>query len=110
MLKSELERYQILYYLLEQFSKAVLNLDFNSDSNGDFLLSNRKLCGKSFFKHEKIFHLISKNFVDVYKTERKEYQTNSFEEIYFRLKLVVDYISGMTDSYALDIYRTLKGI
>lgn len=110
ILKSELEGFQILSYLLDQFSNAILNLDFSLDNSGNFMLSNRGKYGKKFFKHEKIFNLISKNFVDVYKSESSNYQPNSLEEIYYRLKLVVDYVSGMTDSYALDIYRTLKGI
>ena len=33
---------------------------------------------------------------------------NSFEHVYFRLRLVVDYISGMTDGYAVEIHNVLK--
>ena len=31
-------------------------------------------------------------------------------DTYFKLRLGVDYISGMTDSYALNLYRKLEGM
>ncbi|MBK6771347.1 MAG: hypothetical protein IPG78_04255 [Ignavibacteria bacterium] len=29
---------------------------------------------------------------------------------YFKLRLIVDFVSGMTDSYALRIFQKIKGI
>ena len=32
------------------------------------------------------------------------------DDIYSQIQSVVDHVSGMTDPYALDLYRTIKGI
>ena len=32
------------------------------------------------------------------------------EKLYLRLMLVTDFVSGMTDSYAKDLYQKLNGI
>ncbi len=37
-------------------------------------------------------------------------ERNSYSEIYNRIRLLVDYISGMTDTYAASEYRILKGV
>ena len=37
-------------------------------------------------------------------------QENSFSEMYLRIRLLVDYISGMTDTFAASEYRVLNGI
>jgi dGTPase len=53
-------------------------------------------------KHEgKLYRLISPNFRHIFEaTERTQYD---------RLRLVTDYISGMTDSYALELYQKFWG-
>ena len=52
--------------------------------------------------------LISKGLIDVAITEN---DVKNFEELstYARLKLIVDYISGMTDKFALTQYQQLNG-
>ncbi len=56
----------------------------------------------------KITQLVSENYKQVYhkhaagKTEQ--------EKLYLRLHLVTDYISGMTDSFARDLYQEVNGI
>jgi dGTPase len=32
------------------------------------------------------------------------------EDMYSQIQSIVDHVAGMTDSYALDLYRTIKGI
>ncbi len=110
ILRNELAGHHIISFLLEQFTEAVLCLDFNKNESGNFLLSNPKRQGKKYFRQEKIFELISKNFVDVFTNETQNIDVNSFQHIYYRLRLVVDYVSGMTDCYALEICNTLKGM
>lgn len=39
----------------------------------------------------------------------KQFMTDK-TDMYSRIQSVVDHVSGMTDSYALDLYRTIKGI
>lgn len=65
---------------------------------------------KKYAKQKRVFSLISTNFVQTFKKEvEKIPDSNTLEHIYYRLRLVIDYISGMTDSYAKEIYQTLKG-
>ncbi len=39
-----------------------------------------------------------------------QYQVNKEDSMYTKIQTVVDYVSGMTDSYALNLYRKIKGI
>ena len=39
----------------------------------------------------------------------EQYKTNS-ERVYHKIQSVVDFVSGMTDVFALDLYRKIKGI
>ena len=41
---------------------------------------------------------------------RQACQENNFSEMYLRIRLLVDYISGMTDTFAASEYRVLNGI
>ena len=57
---------------------------------------------------QKYVKLISENYKQIYHAyaNGKSYS----ERIYLRLLLVTDYISGMTDSFAKDLYQELNGI
>lgn len=102
IITNELAGYEIISYLLTMFVDAVLKLDFTS---GEIKDSTKKHA-----KQKRVFSLISTNFVQTFKEEVKDISDpNSLEHIYYRLRLVIDYISGMTDSYAKEIYQTLKG-
>ena len=109
ILHNELTGHQVITYLLDTFTQAVLSLDFTWEPKlNEFRLSNKN---KDLLRMEKVFRLISKDFVRVFKDTifEHKYIPDSFEHVYYRLKLVVDYVSGMTDSYALEIYRILNG-
>lgn len=66
----------------------------------------------------KLFRLLSPNFiyVGIYTSEAvKKGETNRAKQlnqmsVYERLHLVTDFISGMTDSYAVNVYQELTGI
>ena len=58
---------------------------------------------------KKLMRMISENYRQVYhiysdRCEREE------EKLYPRLLLVTDFISGMTDTYAKDLYQRINGI
>lgn len=53
--------------------------------------------------------LISENYIINYESELKECK-NKGDETYTTLKLCVDFISGMTDQFAVDLYKRLQGI
>ena len=40
----------------------------------------------------------------------EQYQVSKEDSMYTKIQTVVDYVSGMTDSYALNLYRKIKGI
>ena len=57
---------------------------------------------------EKLVALISENYRRIYKLCSQG--KGEEEKLYLRLLLVTDYICGMTDSYARDMYQELNGI
>ena len=56
----------------------------------------------------KMVSLISDNYKKIYSICSKD--KDEAEKLYLRLLLVTDYICGMTDSYAKDLYQELNGI
>ena len=53
----------------------------------------------------RLYNLVSASYRMFY--EKYEHYEN---QLYCKLRLVVDFIAGMTDSYAIDLYQELKGI
>ena len=94
VLKCELLGKEVLTYLLNTFYDALFSPDICVGEN-----LNRK--SKEF----KIFSLISKNYVVKACDEGEDFPT----DIYKRFMLVTDYISGMTDTFALNLYQELTG-
>ena len=60
---------------------------------------------------QKIVKLISKNYIDRFFDDLEGTSlcedTQEQREVYFRLRLVVDQVSGMTDSYADQLYQRI---
>lgn len=54
--------------------------------------------------HARLFRMFPRGYIDKYK------RGDRGEEFIRRAHLVVDYISGMTDEYALEVYQVLEGI
>lgn len=86
-------------------SREVLKLELAGDSILTGLMDmfwpaiNKENKGES--REGKLYSLISPNFIRVYNSEP--------EATYYKHLLLTDYISGMTDSYALKLYRELTG-
>ncbi len=56
----------------------------------------------------KLYKLISRNFEYIQKfTEDREYSNDKVLNLHERVQLVVDFISCMKDSYALNMHKTL---
>lgn len=103
IIRNELMGYEIIRYLLDQFVDAVLKLNFRDGKA-------TKESAKQHAKQNRVFSLISPNFIQTFKKEVSTIEDKDIlQHVYFRLRLVVDYISGMTDSYAREIYQTLHG-
>lgn len=110
--REEVKGEVIIKTLLDEFTKSILSLDFTKDKENDELLLGHikeEQYGKMFFREEKIYGLISPNFRDVFLREYEKAETEAMRN-YYKLRLVVDFVSGMTDSYAWENYKALKGI
>lgn len=97
ILKLELSAQTILSFLLNNFIHAVLYYDYQ-DKERNFVPT----------KADKKYIAI---FSDNYKQDYQKAKTGDEGfDLYLRLLMVTDYISGMTDSYARTLYRELSGI
>lgn len=94
ILKLELSAKKIIESLLNDFVTAVVYYD----QKGDYQPSKAD---------KKLINIISENYKNDYlnaKTGREA------EDLYLRFLIVTDYISGMTDSYAKNLYNELNGL
>lgn len=96
-------------------SMPILKLEIAADTIISFLLDKLVPAAISYdsgykmgMMEEKMIRLISENYMEIYhhysKGKSKE------EKLYLRLLLVTDYVSGMTDSFAKNLYQELNGI
>ena len=60
-------------------------------------------------ENKKIIGLLSQNHMNVYNREKEKYVSEG-DKVYLKLHLVIDYISGMTDSYAKRLCQELRGV
>lgn len=95
ILKLELAAKKIITSLLDDFINAVLYYDSN-DENYMPTKADKKL-----------INIISANYKEDYQHAKTN---NEYENLYLRFLMVTDYISGMTDTYAKNLYRELNGL
>lgn len=86
---------KVLRKLLDTFVEGMIDW-LNNGENASLTSKNIKV-------------LISENYIINYESELRECK-NKEEEIYTTLKLCIDFISGMTDQFAVDLYKKLQGI
>ena len=91
--KLEIAAQTIIEFLLNKFVEAVIYFD-----------TEKKLSSIQ----ERMIALISKDYMRIYLKESEN--KSEKEKLYLRLMLITDYISGMTDSFAKDLYQELNGI
>lgn len=94
ILQMEVSAWTILNFLLDKFVPAVVHYDTEEPLN---------------MMDKKLVALISENYRQIYRLY-SEKTADEAERLYLRLLLVTDFISGMTDSYAKDLYQKLNGI
>lgn len=90
ILKKEIAGWEAIYGLLAIFVKASKNENFKSTGNN---------------YESRLYNIISSSHRKVYESIEK-YPNHEYR----KLQLIVDFISGMTDSYAINLYQELKGI
>lgn len=104
----ELQGYQIINTLFDIY-KPLLELESEDFSK---LLKNKRI--DCFISMRLIKRLSSKQIVaykhDVEKFDKEDVESYKILEWYFRVRLIIDYISGMTDDYALEEYKVLSAI
>ena len=104
----ELQAYTIVNGLFDIY-KPILELN-----NSDFseLLKDGKI---DCFISKRLIKRISSKQIVAYKNDIKKLNTDNIEEynileFYYRVRLIIDYISGMTDDFALEEYKILHAI
>ena len=95
ILKLELSAQTILSFLLDRFVHAVLYYGYEEEP---YVLTKAD---------RKLLNIFSQNYLNDYETSKTG---DEAYDLYLRLLMVTDYISGMTDSYARTLYRELSGI
>lgn len=99
ILKLELSSQTILSFLLEKFVHAVLYYDTEYQDTDHGYVQNKA--------DKKYLSIFSENYKQDYTSAKTH---NEGYDLYLRLLMVTDYISGMTDTYARTLYRELSGI
>lgn len=70
--------------------------------------------GSELFFARRLFHRLSARHLKAYRlavaTQDPRFGSWSEQEWYYRVRLLLDYVSGMTDTYALEEFRLLSGI
>lgn len=91
--KLEIGEGTMLDFLMDKFVPAAIEYDTNIPTSG----INRKLMA-----------MVSENYKYIYSVYSKD--CDEANKLYLRLMLVTDFICGMTDSYAKNLYLELNGI
>ena len=94
ILKLELSAKKIIESLLDDFVNAIVYYD----QEGDYKPSKAD---------KKLINIISENYKNDYLNAKTEQEA---EDLYLRFLIITDYISGMTDSYAKNLYNELNGL
>jgi dGTPase len=92
IIEREIASYKIIHGLLEEFCQAAESEDFGKNGRPQSL-------------ENKLYKSISSNYRYIYET----YPGNA-NSMYLKYQLINDYISGMTDSFAMKLYQKFKGI
>lgn len=94
ILRIELMGNEVITFLLDRFVDALISYDSTED------ISEIQM---------KYIQLMSKNYLDNYHEECKSGLSDN-QKLYRRLLLATDFVCGMTDSYAKQLYRELNGM
>ncbi|MFW5409254.1 deoxyguanosinetriphosphate triphosphohydrolase, partial [Pectobacterium brasiliense] len=123
--RMELSGFSIIKGILDEYLK-LLSL---SKENFAFLVSkdNKNSRKNDLDIQRRLFNRLPSKHLNAYKTSLLELPTNHADysddkvlaklrrmdernELMLRVHLIVDFVSGMTDPFAMDMYQMLKGI
>jgi len=104
----ELKGYKILNSLLDSYT-PLLQLDIEDFQK---LVNNERI--DCYMSQRLIRRLSSKHIVayknSVKKLSQEDEEKFKLEEWYYRTRLLIDYITGMTDDFAFDEYKILSAL
>jgi dGTPase len=106
----ELAGYQIVTGLLEKLSNLLQCPAEQFKTLLDGRADPSKVSGQGLDYSWRLFNKLPKNHIATYEDLVNEFPATDFPEWYFRAHLITDYVSGMTDGYALELYQLLNGI
>ena len=86
----------------EEFARDVFNKLIHSQNQLDVKNNLYKLISRSY---KKIYEIKLKNIIG-----NKDFSSVKNDIYYYSFLLITDYISGMTDSYSINLYRKLNAI
>lgn len=104
----ELAGYSAIFGLLEIFSKLLV-----LDASKFKLLCdgmNKEIKSNNLQMESRLYNLLPGRYVKLYKNSLLDVNACSYKEWNRRAHLIVDYISGMTDNFAIETFQMLKGI
>lgn len=103
----ELAGSAVVYGLLEKFGRI---LQLSSEDALRILSDDVEFCKKNHFDQEiRLAHLLPDAALRAYRVAIKGNSTE-FAEWHARAHLIVDYVCGMTDNFALKTFQLLSGI
>ncbi|WP_260843883.1 dGTPase [Robbsia andropogonis] len=109
--RTELAGFTAIKGLLDHYG-SLLSLERNAFS--DALENKRKdASGKSILIEAKLLSLFPDRYIKVYQkyvASLPDDDSSRFSEWNARAHLIVDFVSGMTDDFAMTTYRTLSGM
>ena len=104
----ELEGYAALTGVLDSYGR-LLTL-----THAEFMALLADDEGSGHALHRRLSHRLSRRHLDAYRRAIAdlEHEAPRWDELewYYRVRLLLDYVSGMTDTYALEEFRLLSGI
>ena len=106
----ELAGYKIIFGLLECYL-PLLELPKNKFDKLKLAIKNpNELKNEKLDIEWRLFNRLPKKQLDAYQLAISKINNDKWKEWYYRAHLIVDYIAGMTDNFALETYRLLNGI
>jgi len=106
VLRMEIAGNSIVHGLLEHYS-MLLKMPKNDFSV--YINEEKMIKGGKYDLEWRVFKQLSKRMVKAYTQQLNNAKTDQDEWI-LRCRLIVDFISGMTDNFALKFYQNIAGI
>lgn len=109
----ELAGYRAIFGLLDHF-ECLLTCDYERFQKALNYENKKDHKNKPIIIEKKLLKLFPKNYIKVYEDDFKKLNKSDegFRSLEWNIRahLIVDFISGMTDDYSMDIYRELSGM